>query len=94
MSDKSNYTDVLLEDINSKFDAVLEVVGGLQTNVNKIPKMAERIEKLESDMSLVKLATRVTSNDMNMVKIRTEKLERILEDVTDLQKRIKTLETA
>lgn len=83
---------MLLEDINSKFDAVLEVVSGLQTNVNKIPKMSERIEKLESDMSLVKLATRVTSDDMNMVKIRTEKLENILEDVTDLQKRVKTLE--
>lgn len=54
--------------------------------------MAERIEKIESDMSLVKLAIRVTSDDMNMIKIRTEKLENILEDVTDLQKRVKALE--
>ena len=92
MARKDNYTDILLEDINSKFDAVLEAVGGMQDHIKKIPKMAKRIEKLVSDMVTVKLATRTTSYDTNLIKIRTEKLEKILDDVTDLQKRVKTLE--
>jgi len=92
MTNKSNYTDVLLEDINSKFDAVLEAVSGMQDSVKKIPKMSERIEKLESDMTMVKLVTQATGSDAKLIKIRTEKLESILEDVTDLQIRVKTLE--
>ena len=94
MVNKKDYTDVLLEDINSKFDAVLDAVSGMQDNVKRIPKMAERLEKLEDDMATVRMVTIATSNDTNLIKIRTEKLENILEDVTDLQKRVKTLETA
>ncbi len=94
MSDKNNYTDVLLENINSKFDAVLDAVGGVQANVNKIPKMAERIEKIESDLLIVKLDASITRNDVRLIKIRTEKLEEISDEVKSLQKRVKALETA
>lgn len=92
MGSKNDHTDVLLEDINGKFDAILEAVGTMQDQVKKIPKMAERLEKLESDMNMVKLATMGTSGDLKLIKIRTEKLENILDDVTDLQKRVKALE--
>ena len=93
MTDKNNYDGVLIEDFNSKFDAIMEAVGSMQDSVKKIPKMAERLEKLESDMTIVKMATKATSSDTNLIKIRTEKLENILEDVTDLQKRVKVLES-
>lgn len=93
MTDR-NYSDVLLEDINSKFNAILEAVGAMQDQVRKIPKMSERLEKIESDMRLVKLATKVTSDDASLIKVRTEKLEGILDDITDLQHRVKTLESA
>jgi len=88
-----NYTDILLEDINDKFQAVLEAVGSMQDSVKKIPKMAERIEKLEYEMGALKIAARVASDNTQIIKIRTEKLEDVLEDVTNLQKRVKTLES-
>ena len=94
MVNKKDYTDVLLEDINSKFDAVLDAVGGMQDQIKKIPKMAERLEKIESDLIVVKLDASLTRNDTRLIKIRTEKLEDILEEVNSLQKRVKTLETA
>jgi phage-related tail protein len=90
---EKNYSDVLIEDMNSKFDAIMEAVSAMQDNVKKIPKMAERLEKLESDMSIVKLTTRVTSDDTKLIKIRTEKLENIQEELLDLQKRVKALES-
>ena len=93
MAKKKDYTDVLLEDINSKFEAVLEIVGSMQDNVGKIPKMAERLEKLEYDMATVKLATTATQRDTNLVKIRTEKLEHIQKEIHDIDERVKSLES-
>lgn len=93
MPKSNNHTDVLLEDINSKFDAVLEIVSSMQDKVAKIPKMSERLEKLESDMAFVRLATGETLEDMQMIKIRTEKLEAIQDQVTDVKKRLKVLES-
>lgn len=84
----------MLEDMNSKFDLILEAVGGMQNQVKKIPKMAERLEKIESDVVAVKLDASMTRNDARLIKIRTEKLEAIQDDVIDLQGRVKALETA
>ena len=94
MADKKDYSDVLIEDFNSKFDAIMEAVGSMQENVKRLPRMAERLEKLESDMSTVKLATTVTSSDVKLIKIRTEKLDVIQGEIKDLEKRVKTLEPA
>ncbi len=94
MADKKDYTDVLLADISSKFDAVLEAVGGMQDQIKKIPRMAERIEKLGSDMLTVKIAVRTISNDTELIKIRTEKLEQLQDEVNDVQKRVKAIESA
>lgn len=93
MSGKDAYADVLLEDINSKFDAVLEAVGGMQDQNKKIPKMAERIEKMEHNIAAIKLDASLTRNDVSVIKIRTEKLESLHDEVSDLQKRVKTLES-
>lgn len=90
----NNHTDVLLEDINAKFEAILEIVGSMQDKVAKIPKMSERIEKLEHDMSFVRLASTETLQDMQMIKIRSEKLHQLDEQVEDLGQRVKTLESA
>lgn len=92
MPDK-NDADVLLEDMNSKFDAIMEAVGGLQDQVKKIPKMSERLEKIEYDISSIKLDASMTRSDVKTIKIRSEKLEDIKDDVNDLQKRIHILES-
>ena len=94
MADKKNYSDILIEDFNAKFDAILEAVGAMQNHTKKIPKMAERLEKLESDMRLVKLASMGSSDDLKLIKIRTEKLEDIEGELTNLRNRVKTLEAA
>jgi len=94
MADKKDYSEVLIEDFNSKFDAIMEAVGAMQDSVKKIPRMAEQLEKLESDMSLVKLATKVTSENTNLIKLRTEKLENIQDDLADIQTRVKALESS
>lgn len=94
MTNKDNHhNDILLEDFNSKFDAIMEAVGGMQDSVKKIPKMAERLEKLESDMVAVRLATVGIGSDTKLIKIRTEKLENLQDEVNNLQKRVKVLET-
>ncbi len=94
MASKKDYSEILIEDFNAKFDAIMEAVGSMQDNVKKLPKMAERLERLESDMSTVSLATRATSYDVNLIKIRTEKLEHLQDEVKTLQKRVKKLEPA
>lgn len=94
MDDRKNYSDVLLEDINSKFDAIMEVVGSMQDKVKRIPKMAERIEKLEDDISTIKLVTMSTQSDTSLIKIRTEKLEAVQDKLDDLESRLKVLETS
>lgn len=94
MVDRSNQTNTLLKDMNSKFDAILGAVGGMQDQIKKIPRMSERLEKIESDLVAVKLDSSLTRGDTKLIKIRTEKLESIRDDITDLQKRVKTLESA
>lgn len=93
MASKKDYTDVLLEDINGKFDAIIEIVSTMKDQVKRIPAISERLEKIESDMVTVRIATSATSRDVELIKIRTEKLKDLSEDLTDLQKRVKTLET-
>lgn len=82
MSDK-NYTDVLLEDINSKFDAVLEAVGGMQDSVKKIPGLVQKIEKLEDDMSAVRLATTATNRDVKEIKLHVRKIDKQLDEIEE-----------
>ncbi|OGL35679.1 hypothetical protein A3F65_02015 [Candidatus Saccharibacteria bacterium RIFCSPHIGHO2_12_FULL_47_16b] len=94
MADKTDHTDVLLEDMNSKFEAILEAVGGMQDQVKKIPKMAERLEEIEHDVTAIKLDTSLTRHDVGLIKIRTEKLEALQDEVKNLQVRVKTLESA
>ena len=76
---KKDYLETLLEDMNDRYKLILEAVAGTQKNVAKIPRMAERLEELQSNMKLLK--------------IRTEKLEAIQDEVIDLEKRLKVLET-
>ncbi len=56
--------------------------------------MAERIEKVESDVLIVKLATTGTNNDLRLIKIRTEKLEALVDQQQDHEIRLTQLEHA
>ena len=83
----NNYTDILLEDIRDQNRAVLEAVGAMQDHVKLIPKISERLEKLEYDMAAVRMATRVTNDSIKLIKIRTEKLEEHETRITKLEQK-------
>lgn len=53
MSDDKDYTGVLLEDINSKMDAVVEVVGQIQDQVKNLPTKDE-FQELRTDVKVIK----------------------------------------
>ena len=72
---KKDYTGVLLEDVDNKIDFLVDAMKGMQESIKKIPKIDERLEKIEYDIPAIKFATRVTNDDMKLVKIRTEKLQ-------------------
>lgn len=82
---------VLVENMNDQFHRVLEAV---ENHTSKIPKMSERIEKLESDMSSVRLDTMVTRDSMKIIKIRTEKLDDLVDELKDHSARLTRLEAA
>ena len=91
MVSEKDYTDVLLEDINSKFDAVLDAVGGMQGNVKKIPGIVEKAERLEDDMATVKLVTKETNHDVKNIKVRVEKIDK---QIDELEEKMIVLEAA
>ena len=55
MAEGDNYTDVLLEDISSKFDRVLEVVSALSDRVD-LTATKEDVEEVRSDVRIIKAA--------------------------------------
>lgn len=85
-----NYLSAILEEIRDPNKAILEAYSLDRDNVRKIPKIDERLEKLEYDMPMVKLATSQTSSDMKLIKIRTEK---IVESLDDLKTDVKNIDT-
>ena len=53
MSDNKDYTGVLLEDMNSKMDAVVEAVGQMQGQINNLPTRDE-FQELRDDVKVIK----------------------------------------
>lgn len=83
MADKKDHTDVLLEDMNSKFDFIVETVGSMQKDVKKIPEIAGKIEKLEQEVMAVKLATTATNRDVKQIKTHVEKIDKQLDEIEE-----------
>ncbi|HET9721929.1 MAG TPA: hypothetical protein VFP32_02770 [Candidatus Saccharimonadales bacterium] len=80
MTDK-NYTDVLLEDINGKFNAILEAVGGMQDHVKRIPDIDERVQNLENEMKTVRQATTKTNADLKAIATHIKEVNGQIEDI-------------
>lgn len=55
MSDQNNPTGVLLEDMNSKMDAVVEAVGQMQDQIKNLAKQDD-LEEVRSDIKTIKSA--------------------------------------
>jgi hypothetical protein len=63
-----NYTAVLLEDVNSKLDAIIEVVVPMHKDViilkEDVAVLKEDVAELKSDMKIVKHAIRETNLEL------------------------------
>lgn len=51
----NNSTDILLEDMNGKFDVVLELVGQMRDEMKTLAKQ-EDLEEVKADVKVVKAA--------------------------------------
>ncbi|HRN97546.1 MAG TPA: hypothetical protein PLZ58_03830 [Candidatus Saccharibacteria bacterium] len=74
MNDNNNYTDVLLEDINSKMDAVFEVVQDTRDQIKTLARQSD-LESLQSNVQLIRTALTDTTAQINKQDQRITKLE-------------------
>lgn len=75
MSDDNNYFGVILEEIRDQNKRVLEVVGNMQKQVNKIPGVEEDLQEIKTDIKVIKAAVVDTSNQVHDHEHRLTKLE-------------------
>lgn len=62
---KDDYVAVLLEDMNSKFDAVIESVSGLATDVKELKQLIPDVTELKSDVKVIKAAVTDQTTKLN-----------------------------
>jgi hypothetical protein len=63
MSKSDNYTDVLLEEVNDKFDRIIDVVSQLQDELKRKPDR-EEFDELKSDVKVIKAALTDTNDQI------------------------------
>lgn len=54
MSDSKDYTGVLLEDINGKFDVIVEAVGQMQDQMKLLKDVPEDLKEVKADVKTIK----------------------------------------
>lgn len=74
MNDNSNYTDVILEDMNSKFDRIIEAVGQLRDDIKQKANQSD-IDEIKSDTKIIKAAVTDTSKQVSRHDMRLSQLE-------------------
>jgi methyl-accepting chemotaxis protein len=62
-----NQFGVLLEDMNSKMDGVVEAVGQVQDQVKTLPTMQSDIEEIKTDVKAIKAV--VTDQDRRVTEL-------------------------
>lgn len=75
MTQDDNYTNVILEEMNSKLDAVLEITIANQSKIDKIDKIEADVAELKADMKTVKRVLTDTNKDLRLHDRRITKLE-------------------
>ena len=74
MSSTNNQRGVLLEDMDSKFDRLIEVVSGLRDELRQKADK-EDIDTLMSDVRIIKAAVTDTSRELQILENRVVRLE-------------------
>jgi outer membrane murein-binding lipoprotein Lpp len=75
MSKDDNYTAILLEDMNDKFDLIMEAIRPLQTLPAQVARLGEDVAELKSDMKVVKAAITDLTPQVNDIDVRVQRLE-------------------
>jgi len=76
MTKDNNYTDVLLEDIQSQLKAVLEISLDTNKRVEPVEMMANDVAELKSNVKTIKLTVTDTNKDLRMLERRVTHLEK------------------
>ncbi len=89
---------VVIEHMNDQFERVLEAVQSMTETIKPLPKMGERIEKIEREVKLIGLTAYSSVHNIEVIKVRSEKIIEELNEIKDSlvnhKQRIKQLETA
>ena len=79
MKDKAveaiNHFSVLMEQQNAKLDAVLEYVSEVPKMAARLEKVEQQVDKLSSDMEVVKAAVKAPNRDLVALDQRVIRLE-------------------
>jgi hypothetical protein len=70
----NDHTNIILEEMNSKFDAVVEAVGQMQDDIKTLAKQAD-LDEIKADIKIVKAAVVDHSNHINDHEKRVTRLE-------------------
>ena len=73
MTDKG-YTDALLEDVNDKFDILVDGFKGVREEIKTLAKQSD-LDEVKSDVKAIKTAVTTTNHDLNDLKTRVDILE-------------------
>ncbi len=73
MSDK-NYTDVLLEDMNSKFDRLIEVMSQMREEMSTFAK-SEELNEIKTDVKTIKAAVTDVSKNVERHDLKLQNLK-------------------
>jgi hypothetical protein len=73
--DIARMAGLISDNIVSQFKTGMEAIDEILVQTRKIPKMEETLEKLSSDMDIVKLALKHTNQDVQNHERRITKLE-------------------
>jgi len=74
MAKDDEYTNIILEEIRDQNKAVLEVVGGMREELERVPKR-EEFEDLKEDVKVIKAAVTATNKDVAELDRRVTSLE-------------------
>jgi hypothetical protein len=74
MSKDDNYTNVILEDINAKFDQLIEVVGQLSDDLKQKANQTT-VDEIKTDAKIIKAAVIDTNHQVSQLEQRVIHLE-------------------
>ena len=74
MSKDKDYTNVLLEEMNSKFDILIEVVGGMKDEMKTLAKQSD-LDEVKADVKVIKAAVTDVSDQVARHEVRISDLE-------------------